>query len=201
LENERARQLATESASFSLLVRGEFRVRNGIILISLYAAAILSIPLLLNSIFSISSLTLGLSQYATAQEILSSIYFEIASSYVYVTASLFAGFIVACFLIGRSFARDSAKLTRMLLHSGGETSSVRRVLAFLLLLVALCSSLLAFCLSSVLTSATLYAFSIILHYPFFLPGLDLTYALYLVVALSLSFGALLVGALGTINGT
>jgi hypothetical protein len=166
---------------------------------SLYGGAILSIPLILNSIFTISTLTLSLTQYATAQEILASIYVQISSSYTYVAVALFAGLVIVCYLIGRSFARSSSAYSKVILQSGGGQPEVRRTQFFVALLVSLCAVLFAFCLSSALSAATLYTFSVVLRFPFFLPSLDAVYGIYVLVIFIFSFSALSIGELGAAN--
>lgn len=190
-------RLAGEGASLSLLIRGEFGISNTILLSSIYGAAVLAIPLILNSIIAISTLGLGLSQYATAESILASIYSQVNSSYAYVEVVLIIGFIGASFLAGRSFARKSESLTKIIIHEGGNVAAVKQTLAFVLLIVSLCSTLLGFCLSTALASGALYMSSILLHAPDLLPGLDYLYAVYLIIVFVSGFGSLSVGALST----
>jgi hypothetical protein len=180
--------------AFELLVRGEFRVRSGIMLMALYGAAILAVPLLLNSIFVLSSFTLGLAQYATAEQMLASLYEQALSSYNYVAFALFAGFVLSCFLIGRGFGRNSQILARVVNDSGGNAWAFRRAEGSLLLLVTLLSTLLAFCISLVLVSAALYVFSVLVRVPDVLPSFDLSFALYIALVGGLGYASLVAGA-------
>ncbi len=193
--HKKLRSLGSTGFSLSLFVRGEFNLRSSVLLISIYGAAILCIPLLLNSLFGIAALISGVSEYSFAQQILASIFIQAQSSYSYVVIVLASGFIVAGFLSGRSFAKSSVKLVINILHNGGDLSRIFRTVALLLSLVALSSTILAFSLSLAITSGALYLAFAVFKSPYLLPSLSLSYDEYLFLVFFMSISSLIFGAI------
>jgi hypothetical protein len=167
-----------------LLIRGEFKVIPTVILLSIYGATILAIPLVLSSVFEVSSNYLGLQGNTPLQNLLNSLYSELNGSYLYVEVLLIMGFLIACFLSGMSISRRTRTTQALFSNLGIETGKIRRMIHFLIILLSLGSVGLALCLSIVLSSAALYAVSLFFSIPYSaltVSASGLVYAIFLLV--------------------
>jgi hypothetical protein len=180
-------------AALRLLVRGEFRERDAVLLIAVYSAAILAIPLLLNSIFQLSSSSLLLVTGPSIQSVLHSIYAEASLSYLYVDALVFVGFGIICLLAGMAFGRRATKVMTILSHIGIEKGSISRSMALLILFSELAALVVGFALAIVVSSATVFLISTAFGLQYILPVIGLQFILFLVTELVLGYLCLAAG--------
>ncbi|MHB1907961.1 MAG: hypothetical protein ACYCQJ_03700 [Nitrososphaerales archaeon] len=164
-----------------LLARGEFRVFNALMLISLYGSAILSIPMLLGSFLQLSSVLLQLQEKAYFAPLLSSISSEARVSYFYVEIALFLGFVAVCFLSGVSLGRNAKTFEFALALFGAGKKERTRSIALVIFLVALVCALLSFALAFVFSSIAIYAISLAIHGAYLIPAVSFDLAFYLIL--------------------
>jgi hypothetical protein len=193
LHDEKLSRSRSQSIILLLLVRGEFRVLNAVMLLSLYGAAILAIPLVLNSVLQLSVSFLQVPNEAEFEALLLSIYNHTQSSYFLVVISLFLGFAVTSLVSGISIGRRMKTLETGFTHLGVSSGERNRSLANAFLLVSLVSLALAFAFAFVFASIALYSFSLFLHGPYLTPTLNLSFWIYLVMIPFVSFVALITG--------
>ena len=175
-----------------LLARGEFRVFNSLMLLSLYGATILSIPMLLGSFLQLSSILLQLQEKAYFAPLLSSISSEASTSYFYVEIALFFGFLAVCFLSGVSLGRNANTFEFALALFGAGKKERTRSIALVIFVVSLVCALLSFALAFVFSSIAIYAISLAIHGAYLTPdiGLDLgLYLLLIIIVVSTCLGA------------
>lgn len=174
---------------FRVILRGEFRLKPTIILMSVYGAAILVIPVVLNSAFSLSAGYLGVGN----QSLLLSMYSEIKSSYLYIEALLFTGLIITCFLSGMTIGRRTRISQSLLSHLGVQYEMLRRVILLVLLAATLLSMGLAFSLSIILSSASLYVISLLFNIPYSIFSIDSSILIYALLLNALAYVSLSLG--------
>src|SRR5487761_622438 len=177
---------------FRLLLRGEFRLKPTIILMSVYGAAILVIPVVLNSAFSLSTGYLGVGNQSL-KLLLLSMYSEVKSSYLYVEVLLFTGLIITCFLSGMTIGRRTRISQSVLSHLGVQYGMVRRVTLLALLAASLLSMGVAFSLSIILSSASLYVISLLFNIPHSVLSIDSSILIYVLLLNAFAYVSLCLG--------
>ncbi len=183
----------SQSTTLLLLARGEFRVLNVIMLLSVYGAAILAVPLVLSSLLQLSASFLQLPNETAFASLSLSIYDQTQSSYFLVVISLFLGFAVTSFVSGISIGRRMKTLETEFTHLGVSSAERKRSIASAFLLVSLTCVALSFAFSFVFASIALYSVSLLLHGPYLTPVLSLSFWIYLVIIPLIAFTALISG--------
>lgn len=184
--------ISIERLVFRVLVRGEFRLSSAIVLMTVYGAAILVIPVVLSSVFSVSTIYLGF-QGNLAQQLTLSIYSEVSSAYLFVEALLFIGFIITCALSGMAIGRKARTADTLLSHLGVEHETRKRLMMLVLLALSLLSAVLAFFLAVILSSASLYSMSILFGVPDTPISLGVNMLIYLLALIAVGYLSLVFG--------
>ncbi|MGI0078286.1 MAG: hypothetical protein ACRECH_01535 [Nitrososphaerales archaeon] len=182
-----------ERLIFRVLIRGEFRLGSSIVLMTIYGASILVIPVVLSSVFSVSATYLGLIGNQAEQELILSIYSEVSSAYVFVEALLFIGFIITCALSGMAIGRKARTADTLLSHLGVEYGIRRRLMMLALLSLSLVTAALAFFLAVILSSASLYSMSILFAVPDTELSLGVNMLIYLLSLILAGYLSLVLG--------
>lgn len=191
---ERLSRTMSSSIMFLLLARGEFRVLNIILLLSIYGAAILAIPLILSSFFELSTTFLQLPNESVFAALLLSIYNHAQSSYFVVVLSLFLGFAITSLVSGISVGRKMKLVEKEFTYLGVGTRERRLSGASAFLLVSLTCSALAFAFAFVFSSVALYSASLLLHGPYLTPAINSSFWIYLILIPFIQFAALIIGS-------
>lgn len=178
---------------FRVLLRGEFKLFPSLILISVYGAAILVIPVVLNSLFIVSSSYIGFGGNQGQQALMLSVYNEVSSTYLFLEILLLVGLVITCTLSGMSVGRKAKSSETLFFHLGVNKAGIRGSLMLVLLSLASLASVLAFCIAIMLSSASLFVMSILFHVPetTISPGIDSL--VYVLIVFFASFGFLLLG--------
>ncbi len=179
--------------SIELVNRGELKILNVILLLSFYGAAVLSISLVLDSFFGLSTGLVSAYENLAIQELLSSVHSQASGSYTYVQAALFLGFIVTSVLSGISIGRKTKGVRSMMTHFGASYASTRNAVLLLLLLISFSSLALSYLISFVFSSVLLYEISLTLRVAFFLPVFNLNFIMYFIALTVTSFVSLVIG--------
>jgi hypothetical protein len=178
---------------FKVLLRGEFKLFPSLLLISVYGAAILVIPVVLNSLFIVSSSYIGFGGNQGQQALMLSVYNEVSSTYLFLEILLLVGLVITCTLSGMSVGRKARSSETLFFHLGVNKTGIRGSLMLVLLSLAGLASVLAFCIAIMLSSASLFVMSILFRVPEtnISPGIESL--LYLLIVFFASFGFLLLG--------
>lgn len=177
-----------------LLVRGEFRVLNVVLLLSIYGAAILTIPLVLSSFFELSVSFLSVPNQSAFASLLLSIYNHTQNSYFLVIISLFLGFTLTALVSGISIGRKMKTVEMGFTHLGVSQAERRGSIASAFILVSLVCAALSFAFGFVFALIALYSASLLFHGPYLTPGLSLQFWIYLLLIPFISFIALITGS-------
>ncbi len=193
-EKLRTRRGPSSSIMLLLLTRGEFGVLNIIMLLSIYGAAILAIPLILGSFFEVSTTFLQFPNQSTFAALLLSIYAHAQSSYNLVLLSLFLGFGITSFVSGISIGRKMKTVDKefSVLGMPGSERKLSRGVAFLLISVS-CLAL-GFAFAFFFSSVALYSVSLLVHGPYLTPATTLSFWIYLALIPIIEFLALITGS-------
>lgn len=167
-------------------------------MMSVYGAAILVIPLLLNSVFEVSTTYLGF-QNISQQDLMLSIYSELNLTYFFVEGLLFVGLVITSILSGISLGRKFRSTETMLNHLGVARKRIRGLMATVLLSLSTFSTLLGFCLAIVLSSGSLYAISTAFGIPATSIAVGPSSLVYLLFVFLASFLFLLLGWSSTLR--
>jgi hypothetical protein len=184
----------SQSIILLLLARGEFGVLNVILLLSIYGAAILTIPLVLSSFFELSVAFLSVPNQSAFASLLLSIYNQTQNSYFLVVISLFLGFALTAFVSGISIGRKMKTVEIDFTHLGVSRAERRASIASAFMLVSLACASLSFAFGFIFASIALYSASLLFHGPYLTPGLSLQYWIYLSLIPFISFIALITGS-------
>ncbi len=193
-QNEKSgNKSSIHSIVIKVLLRGEFRLIPSIMLLTAYGAAILAVPIVLNSVFPISVSYLGLQGNNALQQLLLSLHSEVIRSYLYVETVLFTGFVVTCLLVGMAIGRRTRTAMSLLSHLGVGKKAIRWTIYQALFLVCFVSIGLAFSVSIVLSSASLYVVSLLFAIPYSIVSVDAGTLAYILALLAFAFASLLLG--------
>lgn len=183
----------TRSTVLLLLTRGEFKVLGAITLLSIYGAAIVAIPLVLGSLFQLSTTFLALPQRAAFSILLLSIYDSTIKDYILVEFSLFVGFVVAAAVSGMSVGRRMAFVGKTLATLGVGSGERKRSFTLVILFISLICTGLSFAFSLVFSSVAVYSISSLLQESYISPIIGETFGFYLAIILVITFIALTLG--------
>ncbi len=181
------------SVVLKLLIRGEFRLIPTIILLTAYGAAILAIPVVLNSVLLISASYLGLEGNEVLQKLLLSLYSEVGGSYLYVEALLFTGFAITCSLSGMAIGRRTRIAQSLFSLIGVGRGMIRSVMYFAIFLLCTSAVGLAFSVAIVLSSASLYVVSLLFGMPDSAISVDPSTLIYILALFALGYFSVLFG--------
>lgn len=180
--------------SMRLVSHGEFGILKIIILLSLYGGAVLSISLVLNSFFGLSTGLFVENENSVLTNLLSSTFAQASGGYTFVEAALVMGFIISCLVSGISVGRKTRGVRPIMARFRTNYGTATSAIILLVLMISFSSLALSFMISFVVSSILYYEVSFGLHIAYFIiPAFNLNYVMYLMLLTFLSFVSLLAG--------